>query len=197
MAALVPPAFSSRHPFCENCASANVRGPSTPCQVAPTIRFGVDGVVIVAGSMLAPSDGWRRSVSLSTTEACSVCPGATVPVSLPSYRVLSLLDVKGILVCAKALSVVVRSTRAPVKNHKRSRRSGPPTVASNVGEYLLARDTFADCSNGVSALHAGLVRFTRNAPDTALPPLRVMTFTTPPLKRPYSGEIPDESTCTS
>src|SRR5262245_21881287 len=196
MAALVPPAFSSRQRFCENCASANVRGPSTPCQVAPTMRFGVDGVVIVAGSMLAPSDGWRRSVSLSMTDACTVCPGATVPVSLPSYRVLSLLEVKGILVCAKALSVVVRSTRAPPKNHTRSRRSGPPTVASNVGEYLLARDTLADCSNGVSALQAGLVRFMRNAPDTSLTPLRVKTLTIASMMGPYLDGMHVERSCT-
>ena len=120
-----------------------------------------------------------------------------MPVSLPSYRVLSFVVVYGIRVCANELWVVVRSARAPPKNQRRLRRTGPPTVASNVGEYLLALEVPADCSNGVSTLHAGLVRFVRNAPDRTLPPLRVMTFTIPPLKRPYSAEMPDVSTWTS
>ena len=64
-AVLVPPAFSSFQYFCEYCAVANVRDPSTPRHVSANRRFGVDGVVKVAGSMLCPSDGCRRSVWLS------------------------------------------------------------------------------------------------------------------------------------
>ena len=83
-AALVPPAFSSFQALCENCASANVRAPTTPRQFAATIRLGVDGVVKVAGSMLALSDGWRRFVRLSMTVPCCVCPGPSAAVTFPS-----------------------------------------------------------------------------------------------------------------
>src|SRR3954447_777843 len=100
-------------------------------------------------------------------------------------------------VCANALCEVVRSTRAPPKNHTRSRRRGPPAVASNVGEYLLVRETPAARSNGVSPLHAEFPRLARNVPDRSLLPLRVMMLTTPPLNRPYSAEMPDDSTCVS
>ena len=44
-----------------------------------------------------------------------------------------------------------------------------------------------------TAVHAGLARFTRNAPDKALPPLRVITLMTPPPNRPYSAETPDDA----
>ena len=50
----MPPAFCSFQFFCEYCAVANVRAPSTPRQVATYSRFSVDGVVIAAGSMLPP-----------------------------------------------------------------------------------------------------------------------------------------------
>ena len=43
----------------------------------------------------------------------------------------------------------------------------------------------------------GLVKFERNAPENRLPPLFVITLTTPPPKRPYSAEIPEVSTCCS
>src|SRR4051812_27112114 len=134
---------------------------------------------------------------LLMNDICSVCPGRTVPVSFPSYRVLSFVLVYGIFVCANELCVVVCSARTPPKNHSRSWRTGPPADASYVGESLLARDVPADSSIGVSALQDGFVRFVRNAPENEFPPLRVIMLTTPPLKRPYSGEIPDVRTCTS
>jgi hypothetical protein len=161
------------------------------------MRFGVEGPVIVAGSMLAPSDGWRRLVRLSMKLPCSVCPGAIVPVSFASYRVFSLVLVKGIPVCANALRVVVLSARTPLKNHRRFCTTAPPAVASYVGDSLPARDAPADFSNGVSALQAEFVKFVRKAPENTLPPLRVMTLMTPPLNRPYSAEIPEVNTWTS
>ena len=53
---------------------------------------------------------------------------------------------------------VVRSLRAPAKNHSRSCSTGPPAVASKVGDSLLAREVPADFSNGVSALHGEVAR---------------------------------------
>jgi hypothetical protein len=72
IAALVPPAFFNCQFFCEYCAVANVRGPSTPRQVVARMRFGVEGDVNVAGSMLAVSAGWCRFVTLSMNEPWSV-----------------------------------------------------------------------------------------------------------------------------
>ena len=36
-----------------------------------------------------------------------------------------------------------------------------------------------------------MLKLTRSEPEKSLPPDLVMTFTTPPVKRPYSAEIPD------
>ena len=62
---------------------------------------------------------------------------------------------------------------------------------------MLGRVMLRDFSNGVSSVHAGLRRLTRPLPENLLPPLFVIAFTTPPLKRPYSAEMPDVSTCVS
>src|SRR5262249_44153786 len=43
---------------------------------------------------------------------------------------------------------------------------------------------------GVSAIHDGLLKFSRKLPLNLLPPLLVMTLTTPPENRPYSAEMP-------
>ena len=48
------------------------------------MRFGVDGELNVAGSMLAPSEGWCRFVRLLMKLLWRVCPGAIAPVSLAS-----------------------------------------------------------------------------------------------------------------
>src|SRR5207237_4519934 len=66
------PWFISFHVFCEYCAVANARRPTAPRHVATASPFGVDGVVIVFGSMLAPSAGCTRSESLSMYVPCSV-----------------------------------------------------------------------------------------------------------------------------
>src|SRR5262245_26894981 len=104
-----------------------------------------------------------------------------LPVTLPSYRVLSLWLVNGMRVWANVPWVVVRSIREPPKNHARSRSNGPPAVISWVGESLLARVVPALFSSGVSTLQAGLLKFDLNAPENRLPPLLVITLTTPPL----------------
>src|SRR5262245_55562964 len=54
-----------------------------------------------------------------------------------------------------------------------------------------------DFSNGVSTVHDGLSRFMRQLPENVLPPLLVTALMTPPLKRPYSAEMPEVSTCVS
>ena len=54
-----------------------------------------------------------------------------------------------------------------------------------------------DVSNGVSRVHAGFRKFTRPLPENLLPPLFVIALTTPPVKRPYSAETPEVSTCVS
>ena len=117
----------------------------------------------------------------------------------PRTRVLSFVVANGIRrLRERALASSSASARAPPKNHRRSRTSGPPAVASKVGDSLLARVVPAAFSNGVSSLHAGFVRLVRNAPENVLPPLRVITLTTPPLKRPYSARDAGASaTCTS
>ena len=46
-----PPAFCNFHDFCEYCAVANVRDPSTPRHEAHSSQLGVEGVVNVLGSM--------------------------------------------------------------------------------------------------------------------------------------------------
>ena len=58
-------------------------------------------------------------------------------------------------------------------------------------------DRLAHLSNGVSSVHAGFRKLTRPLPENALPPLLVMALTTPPVKRPYSAEMPEVSTCVS
>src|SRR5687768_1017749 len=55
----------------------------------------------------------------------------------------------------------------------------------------------ADFSNGVSTVQDGLRRFMRQLPENVLPPLLVTALTTPPLKRPYSAEMPEVSTVVS
>ncbi len=52
-------------------------------------------------------------------------------------------------------------------------------------------------SRGVLERHLSLVMSRRIEPVNSLPPVLVMTLTTPPEKRPYSAEIPEVSTWTS
>src|SRR4051812_48790784 len=107
------PWFRRFHVFCEYCAVANARLPRTPRQVATARWFGVDGVVMVFGSMPMLSAGCTRSELLSMYVPCSVWPGATVAVTLPSYRVLWFELVNGMFVCEKRPGVVLRSMRVP------------------------------------------------------------------------------------
>src|SRR3954469_3091292 len=67
---------------------------------------------------------------------------------------------------------------------------GPPNVPS---DDLLSRSgllMFAAFWRGVSSIHFVLFRFSRKLPLNVLPPLLVITLTTPPEKRPYSAEMP-------
>src|SRR5439155_1740805 len=84
--------------------------------------------------------------------------------------------------------------RPALKNHRWSFAIGPPKVPSYVCWLMLGRVMLRDFSNGVSSVHAGLRRLTRPLPENLLPPLFVIAFTTPPLKRPYSAEMPDVRT---
>src|SRR6266851_4015084 len=84
----------------------------------------------------------------------------------------------------------VDSYRPEEKNQSLSLEIGPPKVAS---VDLPSRSGFvmpAAFWRGVSSIHFGLLKFSRKLPPNVLPPLFVMTLTTPPEKRPYSAEMP-------
>ena len=121
-----------------------------------------------------------------------------VPVSFPSYRVLSLRLVYGTPVCANALCVVVRSTRRAAEE--------PELVAD---ERAAARGLVGRRQLARACRAAGFLEGRLHGPgrvgqvQTERPGERirrrclVITLTTPPPKRPYSAEIADVSTCTS
>ena len=156
--------------FCEYCAVANVRG--SQARRARSRRRPVRRRRRRkrAGSMLAPERGLVQVRSrLSIT-----CPAASVRArstrsAFASYRVLSFVLVNGMPVCANA---ALRSSSAPRARRRRTRADragpGPPAVASKVGDSLLARDDARDFSNGVSALHDGLLKLVRNAPESSV-----------------------------
>ena len=75
-----------------------------------------------------------------------------------------------------------------MKNHSRSRSTGPPAVYSYTGTIV---SEVVSSGNGVSARQLSLFRLVRNVPLKRLPPDLVMALTTPPLKRPNSAETPD------
>ena len=52
-------------------------------------------------------------------------------------------------------------------------------------------------SNGVTVRQSSLVIVLRYEPEKVLPPDLVTAFTTPPVNRPYSAEIPDVVTVVS
>src|SRR3954468_9725535 len=83
--------------------------------------------------------------------------------------------------------------RPAVKNHTRSRISGPPTVYSYVGTVL---SSFVSL-NGVVVRQLSLLNELRNDPLKRLPPDLVIALTSPPPKRPYSAEIPAVATVVS
>ena len=71
----------------------------------------------------------------------SVCPGASVAVSLIWFRSLLVLWLYEMAVCAKLSLVVVRARRYEEKNQRRSRAIGPPSVASCVWFRMSSRST--------------------------------------------------------
>ena len=52
-------------------------------------------------------------------------------------------------------------------------------------------------SNGLVVRQSSFVKVVRNEPLKLSPPERVMALTTPPVKRPYSAEMPDVETVVS
>src|SRR5260370_18387032 len=79
-------------------------------------------------------------------------------------------------VCGSRFAVVVRSSRIPPKNQRRSLSTGPPAIPSYSGESVLGRVVRFSFSRGVRALQDTFVRFVRNGPENQLPPLPVTTF---------------------
>ena len=75
----------------------------------------------------------------------------------------------------------------------RSLRTGPPTVYSSVGTTSSVFGSLC----GVTVRQSSFVKVTRNDPATVLLPDRVMVLTMPPVKRPYSAEMPDVETVVS
>ena len=71
----------------------------------------------------------------------SVCPGASVAVSLIWFRSLFCLSLYEMPVCAKLSLSVVLARRYEVKNQRRSRAIGPPSVASCVWFSTSSRST--------------------------------------------------------
>src|SRR3954463_3326502 len=88
----------------------------------------------------------------------------------------------------------VDSYRPDEKNHRRSLAIGPPQGASDDLPRRSGLLMFAAFCRGVSSIHFGLLKFSRKLPPNVLPPLFVITLTTPPEKRPYSAEMPPVST---
>ena len=74
---------------------------------------------------------------------------------------------------------------------------GPPNVPSKFCDGSEGRSVPWSFSKGVSSVHDGLVRFARKLPENVSPPFFVMALTTPPVKRPYSAEMPDVRICVS
>src|SRR5439155_370776 len=87
--------------------------------------------------------------------------------------------------------------RPELKNHSRSWMIGPPSTPSYDSWRALGCVMLCDTSNGFSFDQLALVKFVRKLPENELPPLLVIALMTPPLKRPYSAEMPEVSTCVS
>src|SRR6185436_16989726 len=85
---------------------------------------------------------------------------------------------------------VESKARPAPKNHVRLRAIGPPTVNSYVGTVWLLFGS----PNGLIVRQSSLLNVVRNDPLRPLPPDFVIAFTTPPVKRPYSAEMPDVAT---
>src|SRR4029453_3028941 len=83
--------------------------------------------------------------------------------------------------------------RPAKKNHVLSLNTGPPAVYSNVGTVSSVFGSLI----GVTVRQSSLVNVTRNEPLNWLLPDRVIVFTMPPVKRPYSAEIPEVETVVS
>ena len=140
----------------------------------------------------------RRSVRLSMNVPCSVWPVRDRAGQLAFVaRVVVLAGVRDAAsarTCPASSSARCASRRRTTGDRARSARRASPRRSATACSRASCRALF---SSGVSALHAGLVKFERNAPENRLPPLLVMTLTTPPQKRPYSAEMPEVSTWTS
>ena len=84
MSVLVPPVFRNPSFFCETCAVANIRGDSTPFQLATNSLFGSCRVTSVRGSIDPARPGrFACSVLLSVNPTVTVwlVHGVSVPFS--------------------------------------------------------------------------------------------------------------------
>src|SRR5918999_4842637 len=91
------------------------------------------------------------------------------------------------LVCTVFRENCCVNSRPAVKNHRRSRKIGPPNVYSYVGTTLSSLVSLAKESPvrlGTSVRQLSLCSVSRNEPVNWLPPDFVIMFTTPPPKRP-------------
>ena len=93
-------------------------------------------------------------------------------------------------VCPMAL---VSAYLPAAKNHSLSRQIRPPSVASKVGLIV------SSCSivNGVGSVQLSFLRVVRKLPLNSLLPDLVSMLTTPPVKFPYSAEMPPVKTVVS
>ena len=99
----------------------------------------------------------------------------------------------------RAGAAVVREStrfcvRPAVKNHRRSRRTGPPAVYSGVGTSF---ELLVSPANGVKARQLSFSSDRRNDPSRRLLPDFVIALTTPPLNRPNSAETDEVDTVVS
>src|ERR1051326_149238 len=128
-------------------------------------------------------------------EPTSQCFCVICPVIFASKRLSSVLKTYGMFV-----SVVCRERSdfvwgPAVKNHKRWRMRRPPNVpsyelfTSSIGSTCPAKSDFS--------VQFGFVSESRIDPEKSLPPDFVIVLTTPPVKRPYSAEMPPLRTVVS
>ncbi len=108
-------------------------------------------------------------------------------VSLPSSRVSSSVCANGMFVKRVWLPTSELRRRPAAKNQTLSFQIGPPRVPSYVGMVL---STWFS-PNGVLSFQLSLSRLTRKEPLKLLPPDFVIALITPPVKRPYSAEMPE------
>ena len=107
--------------------------------------------------MLKPNVGLaNRAVWFRMYWPDNVCPGASVAVSLIWCRSLLSRSLYEMPVWPKLSLSVIRARRNEEKNHRRSRASGPPSVASCVWFRTSSRSTSFSTSYGLSPSQVGL-----------------------------------------